>query len=520
MVSGNGAVMTTIDELTKVAPWTERLRARVARVIGLKADYPAPDDHDTTVGLLDATWNRWTKAFDPQSSTRFEVYSDVEEMERTIDEVAASLQILADEAVNSEGGSQEPFRVVFQRGGSVRTQTIVEDMLERTKLKEKIVGVARDALLYGDNFQQIVVNSGMDISRLMFMPPRSMFRNEDPQGLLMDGTETGSWAFEQKEIGSDTFLAGFYPWQIEHLRWNRSGASPYGRSLLATARVSWQKLKAMEEAMCANWLTRAFARLMFIVDTSGMSRKESEAFVRKFKRDLMMQKISSGVVGKDELSVVKDIFIGTGYREFGGKVYPGLGDVKVLDTSSTAFSNLDPLLYYRDKIMASLLVPKAYLGIEKDINSKATLAYEDRRFARTVRRVQAMLSELVSHLIIVQLILEGINPGSVKYLIDWPNPSRRDELEQSQILHNQAQAAKVLADLGVVDAEFVATQIMNLRPDQWAEMYKRIEKANAQKQEEALALAAAQPNQPPVPAGGNGNGRQPVPAGNASDTNA
>jgi len=451
------------------------LRARVARFILGKEWPPVPTQvATTTAGVTDTTWEEFKNLFFKVSQERLDVYDDVEEMENSIDEVATALDILADEAVNSERGSQESFRIVYEGAVPSDVQNLIGDALERTRLKEKVYAIARDLLLYGDEFLQPVVDGALRVARVMYMPPRSMVRNEDLQGLLLPGEEQGQWAFEQYVPRTNRFIAGFYPWQIDHLRWNRRGSDKYGRSICWTARMSWRKLRAMEEALSINWLTRAFARLLFIIDVTGMSDKEAGLYIKRFKNDLTMQKIASGVIGPEAMSVVKDIFIGKGYQDFAGKIEPGLTDVKVLDTSSTGFWNLGPIEYYRGKILTSMRVPKAYMGLERDINAKATLVQQDRRFARTVKRVQSLLSEHISHTMTLALILQGFTPTEVKYSIEWPNPSRLDIAEEAATLHAFARADETLQKMGIVDPEYIALQHVGMTPTQWNAVKDRI----------------------------------------------
>ncbi|WP_368970983.1 portal protein, partial [Bacillus cereus] len=56
---------------------------------------------------------------------------------------------------------------------------------------------------------------------------------------------------------------------------------------------------------------------------------------------------------------------------------------------------MEDVNYLLNKLFAALKIPKAFLGYEKDLTGKATLAAEDIRFARTVERIQRIvLSEL------------------------------------------------------------------------------------------------------------------------------
>jgi len=435
--------------------WLNRLVAKVKKTF--RPAVPAPKNTSTS-GVTNASVGTLKSAFFNVKSKRAAIYSDAEEMDATVDEVATALDILADNSVNSEDGTRGAFRVIFQKGET----PIVEQVIKRTRWREKAYAIARDTLLYGDTFLQYVIDRDLRIVRLMYMPPKSMIRNEDQFGLLLEGKDEGKAAFEQYQPGTNQRIAWWYPWQIEHIRWNRSGARVYGRSLLYTARTAWKKWQAMEEALVINWLTRAFARLLFILDVTGKTPKEAEAYIKAFARSLTTRNIASGVKGDEALSVVKDIYIGRAMHDMGGRLYPGQTDVKVLDTSNSGFLNLNPIEYYQNKVLTSLRVPKAHLGLERDINAKATLQQQDRRFLRILRRIQAMLSESIDHTIKLQLALLGIDPDSVEYTIMWPTPSWADMLDESAATKNFAEADEKLLAWGLVDSEYVQTKHLGM----------------------------------------------------------
>lgn len=454
-----------------------RIRRRVLG-IGVRGPAPAPPrtPDTTTVGTSEVDFDWLSSAFFRVSRKRLDIFRDVEEMEETLDEVSTSLDILADEAVNSEKGAQETFQIHFTDTPEA-TQEYIRQTLHQVDWQGKAFGIARDTLLYGDTFLQNVVDRQMRLVRLMQMPVKTMVRNEDEQGLLKNGTVQGDWAYEQYlNPGSlERFVAGFYPWQISHLRWNRRGSSVYGRPMLFTARVTWKKLRAMEEALVLNWLTRAFARLLFILDITGKSDAEATLYIKRFRESLQQKKIASGTLGTEQLSVVKDIYIGRGYHTRGGKAEKGLTDVEVLDTSSTGFAHLDPIEYYQNKLLMSTRVPKAYLGLERDINAKATLQIQDRRFSRTVRRVQSLLSWGIGQTVTLALLLAGLPLQGVEFEVRWPVTSRTDELDASRTLFTYAKALEVLKELRVVDPEYAALNVLNIDRRDWAQILARLE---------------------------------------------
>jgi len=448
MVSNNSVV-----DPDKVG--SSSLRHKIARrLLGHDWQVVPIEAQTTVVGFGVAKLKEWEEAFQPISRERRDVYADMEEMDDEIPEVSTALDILADEAVYTEEGDIESYEVIFQGNAPAGAKNIVHDTLERVQANIKAYQFAREMLKYGDCFVQLVFDKNLDLCRLMYMPPATMKRNEDAWGLLKTGDKEGEFAFEQYAVDTGKFLGGLRPFQMSHLRWRHTGASAYGRAVFYSARDPWRKLRAMEEALVINWLTRAFARLLFILDVTGMEGKESEEYIKNFRRQMQTRKIGSGVLGDEVLSTVKDIYIGRGYLEKLGAAYPSLNDVKVLDTSTTVAWQMGPIEYYRHKLLIASRVPKAYMGLERDVNAKATLTQQERRFARGIRRVQWKLTDLFMHAVNLQLLVLGYDPRKVKYFLRWPNPSRIDELDASRILYNRARADNLWMALGVYDAEY------------------------------------------------------------------
>lgn len=432
-------------------------------------DVPSQDRANTTTGVVHTDSILLNRYFEDPSRKRLDIYRDMEEIDETMPEGSRALDVLADNAVNAKSGSNVNFDIAYdtQPHVSVAKRELIDDMLERTAIREKAYGLVRDALKYGDCFLEIVVSDRRQIERLMFLPPASMKRNETPDGLLMMGRQEGTWAFEQHDPATQQFIAGFAPWQIEHMRWNRCGSSKYGTPALNSARTAWKKLQAMEEALVINWLTRAFARLLFELDTTGKSEKEAQVYVERFMNVLNKRNISATEKGIERLSVARDIAIGTSYQNLAGKHVPGLNKVSVLDTANTGFQNVTAIEYWRNKFIVSTGVPKAHLGLEHDVNSRATLEWQDARFVYTVRRVQTMMSETIKHLINLELLLHEIEPASVSYKVRWPNPAVSDDLSMSQVFLNYAKGAQLLSTLGLLDPEWLFVQQLGMSTEQF-----------------------------------------------------
>jgi hypothetical protein len=434
---------------------------------------------DTTVtGTMTVNMiNAWAKSIFELSSSRMDVYDEAEEMDDTVEEINVGLDKLASTTMAGREGSQETFTVHFAEDSDPRAEEIVDQLIRTTKLRDKSYTIIREGLLHGDKFIQPVVDKSLRIVRIMQMPVRSMHRNEDDTGLLLEGETEGEWAFEQRQEKTNRWLAGFYPWQIIHLRWNRRGEDKYGRSLLYPSRVSFKKLRAMEEALTINWLTRAFARLIFLLDHTNLSKKQRELRIKQFQESLLTTTMADGSTGKDPLTVVKDIFLSVGYHtdvSDDGKPVPELTDVKVADTSSAGYRDLSPIKYYLRKMLRPLRIPPAFLGIEDEVNAKATLNDQKDEYAAFIRWIQSWFSLYLVELFDLALLLQGIDPLKAKYEIVWPAPFKDDEFQGARTDMVRAQADKLRLEQGVIDQTWIATRRMGMSDEEWQEIQARI----------------------------------------------
>lgn len=459
---------------------------RLKRVLG-----EVPEEPDTSLAGFAAAaeyLDDLDRAFEKPPTDLLSIYQDMRDMDDSVVEVADPLDILSEAAMSPDPEQLYPFRVVFEKPNDRAEETVML-MFARLGITEILVELAREALLMGNEFRQIGISDEILVTELMYLAPETMRKQTDQFGRLLnepkDPDDPEGWAFVQ--VINETFKAGYYPWEIAHTRWGTRGGSLYGSPLFRTARWPWRKLIAMEDALVLNWLTRAFARLLFVLDVTGKSDLEARAYIAKFRAELESQRVGGHSRTSQSLSLVRDIYLGRGYHELPGDIKEGLADVKVLDTSGSAFENMSPLEYYRGKILMSSRVPRAYLGLEDQINAKATLAMEDRQYARTIQTVQSVVGRTLSKVIDVELILNNIALESARHAILWYNPSRADVVDKAQAQSQFSQAAQRWVELGVVDPEFAATRYVGMTQAQWSEVSARLQ---AQAQAKAKAQGA------------------------------
>jgi hypothetical protein len=123
--------------------------------------------------------------------------------------------------------------------------------------------------------------------------------------------------------------------------------------------------------------------------------------------------------------------------------------------------------YLKNKLLASLRIPKAFLGYEEQIGSKATLAAEDVRFARTIERIQRITLSELTKIGIVHLYSQGYQDSDlVNFELDLTNPSTIYEQEKIELWNNKTSLAEQMLRDGIVSSNWVYKNIFGFTEDE------------------------------------------------------
>lgn len=159
--------------------------------------------------------------------------------------------------------------------------------------------------------------------------------------------------------------------------------------------------------------------------------------------------------------------------------------------------------YFQNKMFTVIKVPKSYLGLERDVNAKATLTAQDVQFARTIRRIQKVsLQNGLKKVYDIGLLLQGYDLAKVEYEILFPAIKTIDEVQKWQVEKAKAEVAKIYGvDVNVLTDEFILSYFLGLTDgeikDLGAEREKESEKAKkAAEAELAAKLAMTSPPEP------------------------
>jgi len=138
--------------------------------------------------------------------------------------------------------------------------------------------------------------------------------------------------------------------------------------------------------------------------------------------------------------------------------------------------------YLKNRMLAALHVPKAFLGYEESLGSKATLAAEDVRFARTIERVQRILVSELTKIAVVHLYSQGYTDAElVNFELSLTSPSTIYEQEKIELWSNKINLARDMKDNQMMSTEWIYKHIFNFSDDQIKQMDKELVEDQKQK---------------------------------------
>jgi hypothetical protein len=136
---------------------------------------------------------------------------------------------------------------------------------------------------------------------------------------------------------------------------------------------------------------------------------------------------------------------------------------------------IDDIEYLRNKMMAALKIPKAFLGYEEGVGSKATLAAEDVRFSRTIERLQKIVVAELEKIAIIHLYTQGFEDAElISFDLELTNPSMIHEQEKLELLTQQIEVAGTLLENKLFSREWVYDNIFEMNEGDKKEVFDQI----------------------------------------------
>jgi hypothetical protein len=249
-------------------------------------------------------------------------------------------------------------------------------------------------------------------------------------------------------------------YQIAHFRMlSDSNFIPYGKSIIEGGRRVWKQLSLMEDAMLIHRVMRAPEKRIFKVDVGNIPPAEVDQYMQKLMDKMKKVPYIDERTGDYNLrfnlqNMVEDFYLPVRGSDSGTSIEP---------LSGMEFNGIDDIEYLRNKMLAALKIPKAFLGYEEDLSGKATLASEDVRFAKTVNRVQRILISELNKIAMVHLYAQGYKDASlVDFTLELTNPSVIFEKEKIAIWQDKVNLSKDMMETKLFSKKWIYENVFKI----------------------------------------------------------
>jgi len=212
---------------------------------------------------------------------------------------------------------------------------------------------------------------------------------------------------------------------------------------------------------------------VFKIDVGNIPPREVEQFMQKIinkmkKIPVIDQKTGDYNLKYNVESVTEDYFLPVRGGDSGTQIetLPGLSNNDAIDDVE----------YLKNKLMASLRIPKAFLGYEEGLSGgKATLAAEDVRFARTIERIQKIVVSELTKIGIVHLYSQGFDDADlIDFDLELQNPSMIHEQEKLELMNQQVELAEKAMETKLFSRRWIYENIFDFSDEKKVEIYESI----------------------------------------------
>jgi hypothetical protein len=332
----------------------------------------------------------------------------------------------------------------------------------------------RNLTKYGDHYLYLEIMDKLGIVNVKPLSVYETYRMEDhdPENPKLVQFEIQNQE-ESPITRSENASEMLENYEVAHFRlMSDANFLPYGKSMLEGGRKVWKQLQLMEDAMLIHRIMRAPEKRIFKLDIGNIPPNEVDNFMQQIINKMKKIPVIDQKTGDYNLrynieSATEDYFLPVRGGDSGTSI-------ERLDGLSNEGA-IDDIEYLRNKLMASLKIPKAFLGYEEGVGSKATLAAEDVRFSRTIERLQKIVVAELEKIAIVHLYTQGFEDAElINFNLELTNPSMIHEQEKLELLTQQVEIASSLLENKLFSREWVYDNIFEMNEEDKRDVFGQI----------------------------------------------
>ena len=403
---------------------------------------------------------------------RSQLYSDYDVMD-TDAIIASALDIVSDEcSLKNEMGE-----VLQIRSSDEDVQKILYNLFyDVLNIEFNLWSWTRQMCKYGDFFLKLEIAEKFGVYNVIPYTAYHIMRQEgydkkSPSSVRFkfspDGYTGGGTGFNVPNQFDDSNGIYFDNYEIAHFRLLTDvNYLPYGRSYIEPARKLFKQYTLMEDAMLIHRISRAPEKRVFYINVGAIPPNEVENFMKKTISTMKKTPYMDPQTGEYNLkynmqNMLEDFYI---------PVRGGDTTTKIETAKGLEYNGIEDVVYLRDKLFAALKVPKAFMGYEKDLSGKATLAAEDIRFARTIDRIQRILLSELYKIALVHLYVQGYRGETLtNFEISLTTPSIIYDQERIALMKEKVDLAKNIMEAQLLPTDWIYHNIFHFSEDQFDE---------------------------------------------------
>jgi hypothetical protein len=395
-----------------------------------------------------------------QLYTRLELFRDYEAMD-TDSIISSALDIYADECTSKD----EFGDILTITTNNEKVQKVLHNLFyDVMNIEFNLWPWIRNTIKYGDFFLKLDIAEEYGVINVDPISPYEMIREEnyDPANPHKIRFRRDYTALSGKShMASNSTQAETYDnFEVAHFRLlTDTNFLPYGRSIIEPTRKVWKQITLMEDAMMIHRIMRAPDKRVFKIDIGNIPPNEVDAFMESMISKMKKVPYIDQETGDYNLkynmqNLLEDFYLPVRGSESG---------TTIDNLAGIQFDSIQDIEYLKGRLLGSLKIPKAYLGYEEDTTGKATLASQDFRFAKTVERIQRIISSELYKVAVVHLYAQGFTQDDlIDFSLSLTAPSSVYEREKIELWTSKVTLAGDMIEKKLFSRNWIYEELFNL----------------------------------------------------------
>lgn len=318
----------------------------------------------------------------------------------------------------------------------------------------------RNLVKYGDFFLFLEISPQYGIINVM---PLSVYDTLRVEG---EKPENPYYVYFET-LGANGYKQTFENYEMAHFRlMSDSNFLPYGKSMLENARRTFRQLILMEDAMLIHRIMRAPEKRIFKIDVGNIPPAEIDIYLQRLADKTKKIPYQDPLTGDYNLrynmqNLLQDFYI---------PIRAGDGGTSIENLGGLEYNAIDDIEYLRNKMMAGLKIPKAFLGYDENVAGKSTLAALDVRFARTIERIQRLVNQELKKIAMVHLFAQGYQDEDlVNFDLKLTTPSTVYQQEKVNLWMQKIELATAAMETKLFSSNWIYENVFEMREEEYEE---------------------------------------------------